>query len=125
MKIAEFNKAYNIIAEKVFNEWGCVENNKGEIVEELKKERIDTCTRVAEKIYNTNPDLRAQIKAKTTLNYVNEIKIEGYGHTYYGDMGSKGYSEFVYMEEDGITPLSEEKLQIMKKCAAKAYADVN
>lgn len=118
--IEEYSKAYQIIEKQFDKEWG----NSG--IEALDKEKIDTCKRVSSVIYEKNPQIKKQVSSNTSYAYTCKVKRDGYGRAYVkDDMGSKGYCEYVWMNETNTAPLDKESLKILKDCANEAYKGVH
>jgi hypothetical protein len=58
----------------------------------------------------------------TAKTYTNKVKRERYGRNYIkDDRGTCGRSEYVWMDEDNIHALPEDKLKKLRECAAEAY----
>ena len=110
-----FTKAFDIIEEEFPKNWGNVKNDY------LRENKIDTCARVGKAIWSKHSEVNNQIELATAKNYVNKVKVKRYGHNYLNDKGTKGYSEYVWMNEEGTSVLDEEQLKILKECANEAY----
>lgn len=124
IKYPTYTKAFNIIEEEFPKRWGYIKDDKGQINEVLKKERIDTCARVGSNIWKNIPEVKSQIVERTAKEYVNKIKREQYGRNYKEEYGTKGRCISVRMNEEGTRPLNDEENEIVKQCIAIAYADV-
>jgi hypothetical protein len=106
--IPEFSKTHEIVEAEFSKEW----NSSG----------IDTCVRVGKAIHQKHPELAARITEETAINYTCKVKVERYGRNHLDeDYGTRGRSEYVWMDQDGKTPLPKEKLQVMRKCAKMVY----
>lgn len=116
VKYPTYTNAFDIIEEEFPKKWGNTDN----IV--LSKERIDTCARVGTEIWMKNCEVNNQIKLDTAKTYTNRLKVQQYGHNYLDDHGTKGRSEYVWMNEDGTAPLDEKGLKIVNECAKEAYS---
>lgn len=125
IKIPEYSKALSIIEEEFPKHWGIVKDSEGRVVEALKKQRLDTCTRVGAEIWYQNPEVKNQVKLKTAKSYTNAVKVKRYGHNYLNDFGSHGYSESVWMNKDNTRPLNEDENKIISECARIAYGPVS
>lgn len=123
--IPEYSKPFQIIEQEFPKRWGIIKNSDGQVNEVLKKERIDTCSRVGADIWWSVPEVKGQINIKTSKSYASRVKREGYGRNYVNEFGTLGCSEYVWMNEEGTAPLDEESLKKLKKCAGLAYGDVN
>ena len=123
--IPEYSKALNIIEEEFPKRWGIIKDNDGQVVETLKKQRLDTCARVGTDIWYDIPEVKNQIQLRTAKNYTNAVKVKRYGHNYLDDFGSHGYSESVWMNKDCTRPLNEEENKIVSECAQLAYGPVS
>lgn len=127
VKIPVYKKAYLIIEEEFPKHWGKVplrENDAHIINDTLKKQRIDTCSRVGKTIYYHNPEVKQQISLNTTKTYTNKVKVKLYGHNHLDDFGLLGRSEYVWMNEEGTAPLQEEELKKLNQCAQNAYGPI-
>lgn len=118
---AVYSKARAIVEKEFPKKWGIILDENDKVYPILKQERIDTCTRVGKNIYYTCPEVSAQISEKTTIQYVGAVKREQYGRCHIKEEGTKGYCEYVYMNQDGTAPLNTEELAIVTKCAQEAY----
>ena len=116
VKYPTYTKAFDIIEEEFPKKWGNIDNAV------LSKERIDTCSRVGTEIWMKNLEVNKQIKLDTAKTYTNRLKVQQYGHNYLDDYGTKGRSEYVWMNEDGTAPLDAEGLKIIGECAKEAYS---
>lgn len=116
-----YSKARAIVEKEFPKKWGIILDENGKANPILKKERIDTCTRVGKDIYYTCPEISAQISEKTAIQYVGAVKREQYGRCHVKEEGTKGYCEYVYVNRDGTAPLNAEELAIVTKCAQDAY----
>ena len=123
--IPEYNKALNIIEEEFPKRWGIIKGENGQIIETLKKKRLDTCARVGTDIWYDIPEVKSQIQLRTAKNYTNAVKVKRYGHNYLDDFGSHGYSESVWMNKDCTRPLNDEENKIVSECARLAYGPVS
>lgn len=123
--IPEYSKPLEAIEKEFLKRWGNIKDSSGKIIQELKEERIDTCARVAYDIYYNVPAIKGQITLDTTKTYVSRKKREMYGRNYIFERGTKGYSKYIWMNEEGNAPLTKEELDILKECASLAYGDVN
>lgn len=123
--IPEYNKALTIIEEEFPKHWGIIKDNDGRVIETLKKQHLDTCTRVGAEIWYQNPEVKNQVKLKTAKSYTNVVKVKRYGHNYLDDFGSHGYSESVWMNKDYTRPLNDEENKIVSECARLAYGPVS
>lgn len=123
--IPEYSKALSIIEEEFPKRWGMIKDNKGQIIQTLKKQRLDTCARVGKDIWTTVPEVNSQIKLRTAKIYTNNIKVKQYGHNYLDDFGSHGYSERVWMNKDCTRPLNDEENKIVSECAQLAYGPIS
>ena len=85
--------------------------------------RIDTCARVGKTIWYNNKEVQGQIKIKTAQTYTNKVKVERYGRNYINELGSRGYCERIWMNQEETAPLEPEKLEILEECASIAYSD--
>lgn len=110
-----FTKAFDIIEEEFPKNWGDVDDSY------LRQNKIDTCARVSKVIWSKHSEVRDQIKLVTANNYVNKVKVKQYGHNYLDDHGTRGRSEYVWMNQEGTSVLNEEQLKILKECANEAY----
>ena len=116
--IPEYSKALNIIEEEFPKRWGIIKDSDGQVIETLKKQRLDTCARVGTDIWYDIPEVKNQIQLRTAKNYTNAVKVKRYGHNYLDDFGSHGYSESVWMNKDWMIlqrPPRKLKNQLMKK----------
>lgn len=118
---AVYSKARAIVEKEFPKKWGIILDENNVAYPVLKKERIDTCARVGKDIYYTCPEVQAQISEKTAIQYVGAVKREQYGRCHIQEEGTKGYCEYVYMNQDGTGPLNETDLAIVNKCAQEAY----
>lgn len=118
---AVYSKARAIVEKEFPKKWGIILDENDKAYPILKQERIDTCARVGKDIYYTCPEVSAQISEKTTIQYVGAVKREQYGRCHIKEEGTKGYCEYVYMNQDGTAPLNAEELAIVTKCAQEAY----
>lgn len=118
---AVYSKARAIVEKEFPKKWGIILDENNTVYPVLKKERIDTCARVGKDIYYTCPEVQAQISEKTTIQYVGAVKREQYGRCHIQEEGTKGYCEYVYMNQNETEPLSEKDLAIVNKCAQEAY----
>lgn len=123
--IPEYNKALNIIEEEFPKRWGIIKGENGQIIETLKKKRLDTCARVGTDIWYDIPEVKSQIQLRTAKNYTNAVKVKRYGHNYLDDFGSHGYSKSVWMNKDCTRPLNDEENKIVSECAQLAYGPVS
>ena len=62
-----YSKARAIVEKEFPKKWGVILDENGKANPILKKERIDTCTRVGKDIYYTCPEVSSQISEKTTI----------------------------------------------------------
>lgn len=126
VKIPVYKKAYLIIEEEFPKHWGKVPmpNDSHLINDTLKKQRIDTCSRVGKSIYYHNPEVNKQISLNTTKTYTNKVKVKLYGHNYLDDHGTHGFSKYIWMNENGTAPLSAENLKTLNQCAQDAYGPI-
>lgn len=111
VKYPTYTKTFDIIEREFPKKWGKVEN-----------ERIDTCARVGTEIWSNNLEVNKEIELDAVKAYTNRVKVQQYGHTYINDYGTKGRSEYVWMDRDGIDPLGEEGLKVIEECAKEAYS---
>lgn len=118
---AVYSKARAIVEKQFPKKWGIILDGDNKAYPILKQERIDTCTRVGKDIYYTCPEVSAQISEKTAIQYVGAVKREQYGRCHVKEEGTKGYCEYVYVNQDGTAPLNAEELAIVTKCAQDAY----
>ena len=116
-----YSKARAIVEKEFPKKWGIILDENGKANPILKKERIDTCTRVGKDIYHTFPEVSSQISEKTTIQYVGAVKREQYGRCHVDEEGTKGRCEYVYVNEEGTAPLSPDELAIVKQCSQEAY----
>lgn len=116
-----YSKARAIVEKEFPKKWGIILDENDKAYPVLKKERIDTCTRVGKDIYYTCPEVSAQISEKTTISYVGAVKRKQYGRCHIKEEGTKGYCEYIYVNQEGTAPLSAEDLAIVKKCAQDVY----
>lgn len=110
-----YTKAFDIIEEEFPKNWGDVGDSY------LRQNKIDTCARVGAAIWSKYSEVKGQIKLVTAKSYVNKVKVNQYGHNYLDDAGTKGRSEYVWMNEDGTAMLSDEQMTILKECVKEAY----
>lgn len=111
-----FTTAFDIIEEEFPKNWGDVNDSY------LRKNKIDTCARVGKAIWSKYSEVQGQIKLITAKSYVNKVKVQQYGHNYLDDSGTKGRSEYVWMNKDGTSVLSDKELNILKECTKEAYS---
>lgn len=120
VRIPIYNKAYHAIKNNYEDFWGKHES------EYCKKNKVDTCSNVADKILEKFPEVKAQIKFNTAKVYVSKAKVEDYGRTYRkGEIGKKGICESIWMNENGTRPLTDEEMEIFKNCARKVFESLN
>lgn len=110
--IPEYSKALKIIEEDFDKTWNNIT-------------RIDTCARVGDAIYKKRKEVSSQIQLSTAKKYTNKVKISKYGRNYKNDFGTQGSSEYVWVEQDGWTPLTEEHHKIFVECCNEAYKTTN
>ena len=120
-----YTKAFDIIEREFPKEWGMHRNDKMQLNETLAKEQIDTCARVGTVIWSTRAEVNNQIEKSTAKKYANTVKVKQYGHNYKDDQGTKGCSEYVWMNKDNSGPLEGEQLKIFKECIHKAYGTIS
>ena len=119
-----YTKAFEIIEEEVPKRWGIVKDNDNKLVnEKFTKLRIDTCTRVGNDIYYNVPEVKAQINLNTTKSYTNKVKRKQYGRNYVEESGTRGHSEYVWLNEAEDNLLLDSQLKIVRECAQIAYGD--
>ena len=123
VKYPTYSKAFEIIEEEMPKRWGVIMDDNHKVNETLKKERIDTCSRVGGDIWSSVPEVKAQISLLTSKQYTNKVKVQKYGHNYLNDVGTCGCSEYVWMNEKGTAPLGEWEISKIKECSEKAYGD--
>lgn len=125
VKYPVYSKAFEIIEEEFPKRWGHIKNSSHEIIKDLKKNKIDTCTRVSKDIWYNVPSVQQSISLETSRKYVNKVKTRDYGRNYLDEHGLKGRSEYVWMNKDGTAPLDAESLEIVKQCSGEAYGEVS
>lgn len=119
-----YTKAFEIIEEEVPKRWGVVKDSNNKLVNEtFTKLRIDTCARVGIEIYYSVPEVSSQINLKTTKTYTNRVKRKQYGRNCVDEHGTRGYSEYVWLNETEDDLLPDDQLKIVKECAQIAYGD--
>lgn len=119
-----YSKAYEIIEDRFDNEWGNLKDLKTHQISWQKTAKVDSCTRVGKAIWHKVGTVSKQIGESTAVAYANQIKRERYGRTYKDEMGTCGYCTICYLDEDGLNPLPEDKLGIMKGCRKEAYEKI-
>jgi hypothetical protein len=120
-----YSKAHEIIEKQFDEQWGNIIGKDGKPNEVLKKERIDTSARVGRVIWDKNKEVHSQITLKTSINYTNRTKTLRYGRNSIDEHGTKGRSEYVWMNQNCTAPLNEEQMKILRECAQLAYGEVN
>ena len=120
-----YSKAFDIIEKEFSKHWGKVKDDTYTYNKILYKERIDTCARVGTEIWNQKQEVKNAINLNTAKSYTNKVKIEQYGHNYLDDHGTKGRSEYVWMNCDGSAPLQGEELNTFNQCISEAYGAVS
>lgn len=125
IKYPIYSKAFDIIEEEFPKRWGKIIGDNYRLNELLNKERIDTCTRVGTEIWNQRQEVKTQIALSTAKSYTNRVKVKQYGHNYLNDYGTKGRSEYVWMNCDGSAPLQGEELNTFNQCINEAYGAVS
>lgn len=125
VKFPIYSKAFEIIEEEMPKRWGVIKDKDLNINETLKKERIDTSARVGKEIWYQVSTVKNAISIETSQKYTNTVKVKKYGHNYLKDKGTCGYSEYVWMNEDGSAPLVGEQLIQLQECAKIAYGDTS
>lgn len=119
-----YTKAFEIIEEEVPKRWGIIKDRDNKLInEKFTKLRIDTCTRVGSDIYYNVPEVKAQINLNTTKSYTNKVKRKQYGRNYVEESGTRGHSEYVWLNEAEDDLLPEDQLKIVRECAQIAYGD--
>lgn len=118
-------KAFEIIEEEVPKRWGIIKDKQtNELVnKKFTKLKIDTCTRVGTDIYYNVPEVKAQINLSTTKSYTNRVKRKQYGRNYVDESGTRGHSEYVWLNETEDDLLPDDQLKIVRECAQIAYGD--
>ena len=112
--IPEFNKAFDLIEKEFLKYWG-----KGRSAAR-EQFNIDTCTYVARAIYAAHPEIHKQVKESTFVAYAQRFKREGWGKNGIG-YGPKGYSNYIYMNQDKDEPLMGEELEKFHKCLDRIF----
>ena len=112
--IPEFNKAYDLVDKEFLKYWG-----KGRSVTR-EKLNIDTCTYVAKAIYAAHPEIHSQVKESTFISYTQRYKREGWGKNGLED-GPKGYSNYIYMNQEKDEPLAGEELEKFNSCLSRIF----
>lgn len=123
--ISEYSKPLDVIEKELLKRWGNIKDSNGEIIQELKEKRIDTCARVACDIWYNIPVVQDQITLDTAKAYVSRKKRDMYGRNYVFERGTKGYSKYIWVNKEENAPLTKEELNTLKECANLAYGDVN
>lgn len=119
-----YSKAFKIIEKEFDNTWGkIIDSDTQQINPLLNKMKIDSCARVGKTIWYNNKEVQGQIKIKTAQTYTNKVKVERYGRNYINELGSRGYCERIWMNQEETAPLEPEKLEILEECASIAYSD--
>ena len=117
-----YTKAFEIIEEEFPRRWGIVKDSNNKLInEKFTKLRIDTCTRVGNDIYYNVPEVKAQINLNTTKSYTNKVKRKQYGRNYIEESGTRGHSEYVWLNETEDDLLTDSQLKIVRECAQIAY----
>lgn len=125
IKYPIYSKAFDIIEEEFPKRWGKIINKDYQLNDILKKEKIDTCARVGAEIWHQKTEVSKQITLPTAKSYTNRVKVKQYGHNYKDDQGTKGCSEYVWMNKDNSAPLEGEQLKIFQECIHEAYGTVS
>lgn len=122
--IPEYTKAFDIFETNFDKEWGYIIDDKTHQLSWQYKTRVDTCSRVAEAIQYKHPEAR-QVKKSTASSYVCKVRTDLYGRIYKEESGKKGCCQIVYLNENEDGLLTDEQIEILNKCRAEAYKDVN
>lgn len=119
-----YTKAFEIIEEEVPKRWGIIKTKDNKLVnEKFTKLRIDTCSRVGSEIYYNVPEVKAQVNLNTTKNYASRVKRKQYGRNCVEESGTRGHSEYVWLNKTEDDLLPEDQLKIVRECAQVAYGD--
>lgn len=122
--IPEYTKAFDVIEANFDKEWGYIVDKENHKMSWQYDARVDSCARVAKAIQYKHPEAK-QVKETTAQSYVCKIKRDGYGRTYKDEIGTKGWCQIVYLNEDKSGLLSNEQMEILNECRSEAYKDVN
>lgn len=123
--IPVYSKAYQIIEDKFDETWGNIVDPKTHQISWQKAAKVDSCSRVGKHIWHSTKTVSSQIAETSAIAYTSQVKRERYGRTYKNEMGTCGFCELVYLDQDGASPLPQEKLDIMRQCRSEAYQNIN
>ena len=112
--IPEFNTAYDLVGKEFLKYWG---KGRSAAREQLN---IDTCTYVARAIYEAHPEIYNQVKESTFITYTQRCKREGWSKNGIG-YGPKGYSNYIYMNQEKDEPLMGEELEKFHNCLGRIF----